>query len=224
MKKIATLFAAMAFAGSANASIYSYDFTATVYDITESVQGAYHHVDSSSLSGELIANGRVIHGRVTYDTSTELDPFYMPHHMWDNNMYSGTINQNTVAADVGTPRTQLESGNTIKINNNTYPDGSDSFSISEYGSLGGAGEGRGIAFTDHTGALLDSAKLSDPMNFSALGSGYFWYSFSKPNSGGYMTAMARIDSLSATPVPEPTTYAMLGAGLALLAWRKKARA
>ncbi|MQA38540.1 PEP-CTERM sorting domain-containing protein [Rugamonas aquatica] len=237
MKKLLGFFCGMALLGAAEAKVVTYDFTITVQHITEMDHGANPvYVQSSTRPGALVSVGEQVHGTFSFNTETPLSVVYQPPVQANGTwlLYSDSVNyKNPIDAVFQNSglHTTLPAGvkvnSTVQVADNatTFHNG-DVFSLINSASYKGEIFTHNIELGDSTGAVFNSAAIPQALNFSQFN--YGSYGFSRMSVDGlWVEVDGDISSLTLSPapaVPEPSTYLMLGAGVLLLAWRRKARA
>jgi hypothetical protein len=99
MKKLPLLLAGLAMAGSANAAVLQFDFTAKIQEMMQFSPLTFTGgaVSSSNLSGSTVAVGDVITGHFTYDTATA-----QISNVGGVTMFASAQAQNALAAAIGT--------------------------------------------------------------------------------------------------------------------------
>ncbi|HEX8605002.1 MAG TPA: PEP-CTERM sorting domain-containing protein [Pseudoduganella sp.] len=230
MHSLSALLLAAVAAVPAHAAIVRYDFTATVDAVYEVPAGASSggFVEASSMAGPTISNGDTWSGSLVYDTALQLAA-------WQPEQPEGGIYRNytgSITSTITDPETGLafESRLTtthlalMQVYDMPAGTGPDVVSMHTY-APGSALEAGSFVFGDAHGSLLASATPPAGLDLAAILYSSVTYAFRR-DSGELMSAQATITSLSFTelpPVPEPSTYAMLGLGLAALAMTKKLR-
>ncbi|SHM27406.1 PEP-CTERM protein-sorting domain-containing protein/MYXO-CTERM domain-containing protein [Duganella sacchari] len=222
----------------AHASIVAYDFTATVTDMTYYAHtsptgpGPGVVVGSSSYAGSLITKGDQVHGHFFYDTT--LGQFLaIPPALPDaqSALYGGPGYANTLAGvnyTVGNNGVKFASVDTpvISVVNNPYVDAVHIVALAANGQTGLQQE-VGIDFIDSRHLALNSYALPGeikPVDYTLMG---IYNSFTYASRDDALNVTMAINTLTAStygpgpgptpPVPEPETYAMLLAGLGVLA-------
>lgn len=232
MKKMIGLLAAATLASSAQAAVLSYDFTAIVDSVTESDSSQNYlstSVNSSTLAGLPVSIGQVVHGHFSYDTETPINDGYQPPAPTQGSyiLYSGPFAQNSFsAAFANGPAINSVPGtsNLLQVVNNASDfGGADGFSISTNVFKQQALETGSVFLDDLSGTAFNHGGVPAALNFADFGYSTFSYGYVNLSQGPLILSVnARLDTLTpAAAVPEPSTYAMLAAGLLLLAWRRK---
>ncbi|MYM37814.1 PEP-CTERM sorting domain-containing protein [Duganella qianjiadongensis] len=235
MKKIPLLLAGLALAGSSNAAVLQFDFTAKIQEMVQfsPLTFAGGMVSSSDLNGSTVSVGDAISGHFTYDTSTA-----QISNVGGLAMFSAAAAQNALNAAIGTTSLGLDHAlsntTTVQVGNNVAGlKGADSFGIANVSANGQASQMMALMLFDSTGHAFSDSTLPAALDFSAFGTSTFYYTYSSASTHAMMGANGSLTSLTVTqlptggnpttPVPEPETYAMLLAGLGLLGWTARRR-
>ena len=234
MKKALGLLASLAVAGGAQAAVVSYDFTvrvSTVYRCLGDV--GCMNPDSIDIGNGVVAYGDIGHGRISFDTETpQAGLQYQPPapYRGTRTLYQGAVAGNDSFLRLGdagaafqqdapansTPVIEVENDVGYAWTSSTY----DSFSYRATQKLNRYfHQSLGISLSDASATALTGGGI--PLSLDGFGYGSF--TFSLDSKGGDSSfAQGTITSLTlAAPVPEPETYAMLLAGIGMLAWRRK---
>lgn len=236
LKKLVGLACGLALLGSAEAKVVSYDFTITVDHIVEmdnNVNPVY--VQSSTRPGALVTVGEKVHGTFSFDTDTPKSVFYQPPAQAQGSwvLYSDPANyKNPIDAAFlnsglhTTVPAGVKVNSTVQVlDNATVLNNGDGFWLSNSASYKGEIFTNLILLGDSTGAAFNSAAIPGQLNLSQFNYGSYGFSrMSADNKWVEVDCDFTTLTLSPTaPVPEPSTYLMFGAGLMLLAWRRKSR-
>ncbi|MFA9217101.1 MAG: PEP-CTERM sorting domain-containing protein [Sphingomonadaceae bacterium] len=229
MKKIAMLLAGLALFSNAQATVYQYDFTATIQEMVEFSPLTFSggSVTSSSLSGNLVAVGDVVHGQFSYDTATGV--FLQ---LGSTALYSAAGSQNGISASIGghdlaLANTVYSNSNVQVANNAGVLKGGDGFGVSNVALNGAAKQIMSVSFVDKSGHALSSNAVPGALDFVDFTKASFSYLYTSTQTGALVGANGDLTSVTVTSaVPEPETYGMLLAGLGLVAFaaRRKQRA
>jgi hypothetical protein len=227
MKKLSLLLAGFALVADAQATVYQYDFTATIQEMVEfspmTLSGGA--VSSSSLTGNLVSVGAVVHGHFSYDTDTAQFSNF-----GGTALYAAPGALNTIGAtiggnDIGLLNPNYNSTNVQVSNNAAVLKGADGFGVSNLSSNAAASQMMALSFLDKSGTALGSAALPSALDFNQFSGASFYYVYTSNTTHAVAGANGMLTSLTqVTAVPEPETYAMLLAGLGLVGWsvrRKK---
>lgn len=221
--KYAALLALALSSSLAQAETFTFEYKATITSISEGDEA----LPSSTLSSADLGNwttaiGDVVTARVTFDNTTysEYDPFtnrYFSH--YSTSGYTVHFEQSNYTETTNATKSVL----VIDAQDGEY--GGDIFSASNtayhywpetaYTSYE-------FELTDPTGQALGSTSI-DPEAFKTLVPSFnIRHVVLKPDEWERTYLTTSITSFNlVSEVPEPSTYAMLAAGLCLLAWRKK---
>lgn len=229
MKKLPMLLAGLSLFGSAQATVYQFDFTAKIQEMVEFSPMTFDGgpVTSSSLSGSTVSVGDVISGHFSYDTATGLF-----RSNGGSAMYSAPAAQNALDVSIG--------GNSIGLSDTTYSStnvqvsnnaaalgGADSFGIANLSTNVYASQMMALSFFDNSGLALNAATMPGQLDFASFGRSTFYYTYSSNATHAMMGANGALTSVTfvqaPTPVPEPETYVMLLAGLAALGLKGRRR-
>ncbi|RFP21517.1 PEP-CTERM sorting domain-containing protein [Duganella sp. BJB488] len=229
MKKLPMLLAGLSLFGSAQATVYQFDFTAKIQEMVEFSPMTFDGgpVASSSLSGSTVSVGDIISGHFSYDTETA---------MFSNKggsvMYSAPAALNTLGASIGGNNIALSDANysstNVQVANNAAAlGGADSFGIANVSANAYASEMMALSFFDKSGLALNAATMPGQLDFASFNRSTFYYTYSSNATHAMMGANGALTSVTftevPTPVPEPETYAMLLAGLAAIGWKGRRR-
>ncbi|WP_374360569.1 FxDxF family PEP-CTERM protein [Pseudoduganella danionis] len=235
MKKLPLLLAGLAMAGSANAAVLQFDFTAKIQEMMQFSPLTFTGgaVSSSNLSGSTVAVGDVITGHFTYDTATA-----QISNVGGVTMFASAQAQNALAAAIGNNTLALDSAlsstTTVQVGNNVAAfGGADTFGIAQVSANAQSSQLMALSLFDASGHAFDANAIPATLDFSAFNNSTFYYTYSSVSTHAMMGANGNLTSLTVTqlpsgnnptaPVPEPETYAMLLAGLGLLGWTARRR-
>lgn len=226
MKKIITglLAGCLVAAASAHAEQVTYEYTAQIWMFYnyDSLNIQISHPTSWALPGGTVAVGDTFKGRFSYDTSTPL--------RFDYNTYAGNAPNNSATAKFDASNVSYQSSNTdtayppkidladnaqylrdyLKITTYATKTPEYSFDLS-------------FDFRDSSQTGINGVNIpTDLQNF--FGTAYFGYKKQTATSNFYILGLADITSLRlVSSVPEPETYGMLAAGLALVGIQARRR-
>ncbi|HWW70394.1 MAG TPA: PEP-CTERM sorting domain-containing protein [Duganella sp.] len=205
----------------AYATRYTFEYTAKVRTIAETPDtfgmGERVAVQSTTLPGAQISVNDVVKGVLSYDSD-------MPNYGVDNSWGLSRVSYDTsgvrLTANFAPSNFGFTPNSYIWALQTTSPDSADSFSVGAYRyAAGGASqEVLSLSFTDDTHTKLDVSVVPGSVLTSLAIVDGLHYEFGGAAGRAYINS--ELTSLTfITPVPEPETYAMLMAGLALIGWR-----
>jgi len=235
MKKIPLLLAGLVLAGSANAAVLQFDFTAKIQEMVQFSPLTFSGglVSSSDLNGSTVALSDAVSGHFTYDTTTA-----QISNVGGLAMFSAPAAQNALNAAIGSNNlalaNPLSNTTTVQLGHNVAGlKGADTFGIANVSANGQASQMMALMLFDSTGHAFSGNALPATLDFSAFGTSTFYYTYSSASTHAMMGANGSLTSLTVTqlpsggnptlPVPEPETYAMLLAGLGVLGWTVRRR-
>ncbi len=216
-------------AASASAQIVMFDFTGMINSTRENnrLTGRSLEVPGSSLNGTFVVPGNTFRGSFTLDlatpssSSSSNQTIYRHPTSWnlprkaDTNAMTFTVDQsgftynsamNTVFQTNIFVTDQLPGTGGDSLSFIPSPTGQNSFY-----------ETTQLWLDDYTGSLFSSTKLPASIDFDALDSATFSYGYSpvdnKQKSLSVIGFLTSITVRAVSPVPEPSTYAMLALGL-----------
>jgi hypothetical protein len=212
---------------NAQAERYSYRFAATITSVQDCVNPfSCKDVDSYAIKDATVALGQTVHGQFTYETNA-------PSYLFVYDDYFSAKVYESVGSSSGTYA--AFSYNETSLGN--MGDEQTEYLVEPQKSVGQADrflysasywtdtdyQSFGISMYDDDANIFDStfalhALPLEAMERADFSYGYFLRGPGNPliRAGGALTEIQLISS-----VPEPSTYAMLAAGLGLLAWRRK---
>ncbi|WP_165390940.1 PEP-CTERM sorting domain-containing protein [Pseudoduganella lutea] len=230
MRIVPVLLLSAVVAMPAQAAIVTYQFTANVSGLTEHPGGTeiYNNVESSSSAGPTISVGDTWTGTVSWNTDLTLGS-YQPEQpeQASYRLYEGFMGATITDAQTGlsySSDADLAWLALMQVHDGVAGAESDFLSIGTHAS--GAGfESGDFFFFNYDGSSLSGDAPPASLNFADYFTATVSYSFLDVGTENWMQANANITSLTlvTAPVPEPSTYAMLGLGLAALAMTKKLR-
>jgi hypothetical protein len=216
MRHLALALAGMVCSLSASAEIVTFEYTGIVNQVREltnhDVDGSRRVVSSAVVPGT-IAIGDTFHGSFSYDTALPLSSSGA-----DYASYSGAWDAAGTAASLVIDK----SGTAISANGQTrvsVHNGNSSDSLffrpasqdSPYASFG-------FSFYDSTGKVFSDLSIPGKVNFNDFWSSDINIYWDNAASGKTAMVDAMVTSfVKVSPVPEPASYAMLFAGLAIIA-------
>ncbi|RZT10229.1 PEP-CTERM protein-sorting domain-containing protein [Duganella sp. CF402] len=220
MKTLGMLLASAALCGSAQATVFEYDFTVTIQEMLEfsPVTGTGGMVNSSTLAGDALSVGDVVYGHFSYDTETAqfgnfgVGPVYAASGA-SNSLSAGTFSHNLALHDATANNTMVQVSN-----NAALLGGGDSLAIGNTSENAAATQLMAVDFFDRTGTALSSDAIPGAIDASAFNQTSFYYLYTAKDSHTMLGANGALTSLTlVSSVPEPQTYAMLFSGLGMLA-------
>jgi hypothetical protein len=226
MKMHSLVLAGAALCGSAQATVYQFDFTVTLQEMVEfspqTLSGGA--VSSSTLSGPTVSVGDVVHGHFSYDTATALLGDF-----GGGPMYAAPGAQNSLGARAGAVSLQLSnpeynSTNVQVLNNAAVLGGGDGFGVVNQSTNAVASQLMAVSFFDPTGHALADGAIPGAIDATAFSQSSFYYTYTSTTTHTMMGANGTLTSLTlVTSVPEPETYGMMLTGLAAIAWVARPR-
>ncbi len=223
MKKIAAFACAMLLAVAARAERLTYEYTATVTSLTQFALGDDHvdFLQQATLPGGAIAIGDTVTGRFSFDTAwlpaaqgnmgTQAYADYSPADPVSAAFAQGLLFASTSQHSLA-----------LVIDQSNALNGNDLLAFTSAYTTTAVTETLGVEFSDPAAALLTGTALADTGAILNAANGSFHYAYTTNTpfvtirAGGALTGLHLVSA-----VPEPATYAMLAAGLGLLAWRRK---
>lgn len=207
---------ACASAVPAHAEIVSFDYTAVISTLrqgpaADQLEG--RAVVSTNLFPGALRVGDSVHGRLSYDTST---PQFSSSatsvtYAWGYNT------QSTLLSDNSGQGWSVGGWSALSVTNGQY---SDSFTISN--QQPGPWNSISFLFSDPKGTAWSTLNIPvalDPADFYQAEVHSSWTIGSENiKVGGFITSMTRV-----SPVPEPATWALLAAGLAMVGGSVRSR-
>ncbi|NHZ61419.1 PEP-CTERM sorting domain-containing protein [Massilia genomosp. 1] len=218
-------------ASNASAEMVTFDYTAK---IDEALHFTNHgaHVDSLqsiSFNNTTIEVGYTMRGSFTIDLDTPASlhlPYQSPNSVYTeygNPTNGATRNLATIKVDQSgygfTPKPQA-GGMRIEITDGAVGR-ADSFVFNNYNLDPNTGRSESLTFAlwQANGSLLTSTRLPSSLDLSRADMATLVYSYRGPNSTDVFRTNAVLTSLSvrtASPVPEPSSYAMLLLGVFMI--------
>jgi len=231
MKKLFAFAGAMALATASHAAIYTFQYTARIDSITEGDGFPWGEPDievsSAQMPAGLIVRGDTVTGTFSYDGATISDNTSTDEYGTESGYSQQLANAVLTARFTGTGAALYSTPSmyTWVKNANAGSQFGDRFGMYSY-EYGPAPlfwrEALSVQFTGATD-VLDSAALPGA-EISGFTNNTFSLAYTRPVNGEFAMTHASGIITSVTlvsAVPEPSTYAMFAAGLALLAWRRK---
>lgn len=230
--RFAAILAGMLFAASAQATVVTFNFTATITSVKEMVNpfsGA--EVASSTLAGDPVALGHTVRGTFSFDTATL--PTYGGTYDWGTSFIFEAAGDTLNAAQFAFDQNSIGFSTTGGVPDPRFyhfvedrPAGNDdALYLSASARRSGGTDIMSLNFEDRDGVAFNGAKLPETLPLAMLESAVFEYDYLGRAADGSQTYLKAVGALTSveqvSSVPEPTTYAMFAAGLTLLAWRRK---
>ncbi|NVE00905.1 PEP-CTERM sorting domain-containing protein [Massilia sp. BJB1822] len=211
----------------AKAALVTYNFTAKISSLTEQLGNIYNPrpIETRSVNGELISLGYTVKGSFTYDTSTRpsQNPIPLPQGVV---MYSDFTATNKLDFSFNQNNLHFTSAGENPYQYIIVGDGSmDGFSFSAR-IKNNASTSSAYLFLSAYEDIFSSNGIPENLPASRFTTKIFSYTFSdfQGATSRSLTASGEITSLELTsPVPEPSSYAMFLAGLAVAAFAVRRR-
>jgi hypothetical protein len=219
MKTLGMVLAGALLCGSAQATVYEYDFTATVQEMLEfsPLTGTGGLVNSSTLAGGAIAVGDVVYGHFSYDTDTAQFGNFGA-----GPVYAASTAANTLSAFTASRNLTLDnatSSTMVQVSNNAaILGGGDGLAIGNAAESAAGKQLMVLDFFDPTGQALTSDNVPGAIEAGAFSQSNFYFLYTSKDNQAMLGANGMLTSLTlVSSVPEPQTYALLFSGLGLLA-------
>lgn len=219
---------------TAQAAIVTYNYTGTLGFVYQYFNGPGAHIEhptTLTIGGSTLSLGDTFHGQFSYDTSTTLAP--ASEYDWVSNSYKPSTTQFTGVAPHNTatlffdnksyayvaPSNATDSGNSLTVYDNA-PYLNDYFLHNTVYNSQHVHTDLGIEFANYN----DKTALAGPyapasLNLNKFPTAFIDFEYVDQNTPDYFyEVLGNINSIQqvAAPVPEPETYAMMLAGIALL--------
>jgi hypothetical protein len=229
--RFAAILAGMLFAASAQATVVTFNFTATITSVKEMVNPfSGTEVASSTLAGDPVALGHTVRGTFSFDTATPRTSGGT--YDWGTAYTFEAAGDTLNAAQFAFEQNSIGFSTTDGVAEPRFyhfvedrPEGYDALYLSVSASRNGGTDIMSVNFEDLDGVAFDGAKLPETLPLAMLESAVFEYDYLGRAADGSQTYLKAVGALTSveqvSSVPEPTTYAMFAAGLTLLAWRRK---
>lgn len=218
---LCTLMAGLAIAGAAHAERYTLKYTATISSIEDTRQWPIPSYESASADGNVISLGDTVTGYFTFDTAM---PPIQSGTSWARYGSDEAFGHVIVFDKTGFSQQATTYHSQIDVTT-ASAGGWDrdwvSFQAPMYYMDGpGYAAATTLSFQAPAGTLGDTALPATLSPFT----GWFTYAYVSYADDETLVFEGNITSASiVSSVPEPGTYAMLLAGLGLVAWRRRAR-
>jgi hypothetical protein len=224
MKKelAAGMLAAMAWMGSAQATVQTYDFTAVVQDVTSIIGYTVSSSGEGKDPGTVINSGDIVTGRFSFDDAMPYwspfpDPSVDPQSSASRSYSYMTIPNTTsleyTIASIGFSFSNYYGSVTVENNANL---GTDVFRVE--GSRGTTYDDTtagSIALINSTGTLFSNGTIPKALSLSDFDRTFMEARWNRPSDGGVVWANSVMTSLTRVEeVPEPASVALLITALA----------
>jgi hypothetical protein len=226
MKIQSFVLAGAALCGSAQATVYEFEFTATIQEMVEFEPQTFTGgaVGSSALSGNTVSVGDVVHGHFSYDTTTALFGNFGGGPMYAASGAQNSLGAHTDGGSLGLSNPGYSSTNVQVLNNAAILGGGDGFGVANLSTNATASQLMALSFFDPTGHALSDDAVPGAIDANAFSQSSFYYLYTSSTTHAMMGANGTLTSLTqVTAVPEPETYGMLLTGLAAVVWAARRR-
>lgn len=225
----AVAIAAAALSGTATAAVVRYTFTAVVNDLYEydNATSAIVHVDSSNFAGGPVALGNLVQGQFSFNTDAPLSGYQpTPPTTGTYLLYDLDPSLSSMSFTIGT--LGFISGSTLAplgqvANNASNVSGWDVFSYSAskaYDPI--MFQSGGISLFDSSGTAFSSPSLPSSLNLSSFSYRQLSAGWLRQADGDQLLLSATLLSLDpVAAVSEPSSHALLAAGLLGIAWVRR---
>jgi len=205
------LVAVLACAGTANASVLTYQFTATVAEVSDPHNYSTSDQGEGALAGSVVRKGQAITGWFSYDNASTPSPWNDADTHW---FYSTDNKMGFTITSTGQQYQSTAGDQDVTIGNTYEP---HFLSVGGTGTIAGAtyrDANASIDFIDNTMTTFPQAVLPPTLGmngFSSVALDFRWF---RASDGNYMMGHALIDTVSAVnEVPEPASLGLVLAGL-----------
>ncbi len=218
--------------GTAQATVQTYEFTATMQDIGSVKELKWSDQGEGKTAGTVVRRGDVVTGRFSFDDAmafVPFDPSADPHSSaagWY--LYSSyplkLVSLEYTIASIGL--NYVSDGGNVSVENDNFWDG-DIFRVSTYmGSNVDPTQTGTIGLFNSAGTLFTNGLIPQALSLNDYNGALLSAEWYRGSDGGYMMTSSVITSLTqAGAVPEPASAALFIAGLAAagMGMRRKAR-
>lgn len=222
MRKLVSLACAAVLSSAAHAERFTFEYSATVTSLKELVLVGYqiNPLQQATLPTGTIAVGDSVSGRFSFDTAWV--PFYQNSDDSLSDASYWRADPVSAAFTQGLQFTSTALASSVYVIDRFAGIGNDSLAFGSNNGNDEYSERVAVVFTDASASLLKSTSLQDAAPILNTANGEFNYAYTTYSPYISVLAVGALTSLRlVSAVPEPSTYAMFAAGLALLAWRRK---
>ena len=213
MRSLSTiaLVTGLACAGAANASVLTYQFTATVTEVDDPNIYLSSDQGEGAIAGSVVRKGQAITGWFSYDNASTPSPW----NNVDTHRFNSADNKIVFSITSTGQQYQSAAGQQSVTIENTY--GRHGLWVEGTGTIADAAYGdanASIAFIDNTMTKFPQAVLPPTLGMNGFSLVALNFNWNRASDGNFMMGHALIDTLGAVnEVPEPASLGLVLAGL-----------